>query len=172
MVGGLALERLLLSSLAPCGCRLGAGAPPAELSPPLWVEVGAPCGVTGPPPLISRGAHANHRRELSSKRCSTKSPPTGGERAHQQEALQHQVSTHRGRESSSAAGAPAPNLQPQGARELSSRRSSAKSPTTGGAREELKSSRGTDIIPYPGGGQDLGHISHCHVLSFDCIFPK
>ena len=100
------------------------------------------------------GAHANHRgaRELSSKRCSTKSPPTGGERAHQQEALQHQVSTHRGRESSSAAGAPAPNLQPQGARELSSRRSSAKSPTTGGAREELKSSRGTDIIPYPGGG--------------------
>ena len=43
VVGDLALERLLLSSLAPCGWRFGAGAPAAdELSPPCgwWLGLG------------------------------------------------------------------------------------------------------------------------------------
>ena len=83
--------------------------------------------------------HPQGGRELiSRRRSSTKSPPTGGERAHQQQALQRQICNHRGRESS-AAGAPAPNLQPQGGRERSSRAAGAPilSPTRGGEAQDL-----------------------------------
>ena len=84
--------------------------------------------------------HPEGARELiSSTRSSAKCQPRGGERAHQQHALQHQIQhqilTHRGRKSSSARGAPAPNVHPEVARELiSSTRSSTKSQPTGGER--------------------------------------
>ena len=72
-----------------------------------------------------------------------------GARAHQQDALQHQISTHRGREGSSAGGARAPSLQPQGARALiSRRRSSAESPATGG-----------ESAPQQEGGAKSKHLS-------------
>ena len=83
--------------------------------------------------LNDRGGRGEHQQKALLMSRGAPNEPTGGERAHQQHALQRQMSTHRGRESSSAARAPAPHLHPQGARELiSRRRSSAKSPTTGG----------------------------------------
>ena len=106
--------------------------------------------------LNDRGGRGEHQQKALLMSRGAPNEPTGGERAHQQHALQRQMSTHRGRESSSAARAPAPHLHPQGARELiSRRRSSAKSPTTG-VREELNSNRGNELYTHTRGGRGNG----------------
>ena len=101
-------------------------------------------------PVTPQGA-----RELSRRRCSTKSPPTGGERAPQQDARSSPQPPPTGGGESSAGGAPAPSLQPQGARELSRRRSSAKPPTTGGARAAQQRQGQQDHSTLPRGAGDF-----------------